>query len=374
MYTQRIATLTFLTLSFIASAPLAHEGHGINHETVATEIESVNSQEAGLPVIENGNAMPVTGAGKYVFRHRPLEIPAAMSKHLAGAHGGFAHDSIATGGDGSTYFSLRSVGLLKLNASLSKIEVIGGDEAFTKVNLHNTSLFREAGIPYLALPSDEAQLAYLTTLEGQLLRTFPNPYGESGEVFRVCDLEYVGGTLFAVNGYGDNVCFATRPLHGSAAAPTVGVWEPLRFGGSGTEHGRFGTAHGITRFPNTNTFTIADRANARLESYSPDGSYIGGIKLPEGSMPCDVDYYRNLTLVGCLKGAGGSTPAPIYLLEDGNLVAELNVGRDLGLAGFTHIHNAAFHIVKQRDGSEKLFVLAYSWNPGNFAILEHVGG
>ena len=168
------------------------------------------------------------------------------------------------------------------------------------------------------------------------------------------------------------MCFTTRPLVGSPSDPAIGTWEDLRFGGAGKDHGQFGTAHGITRFPGTNTFTVADRANSRLESYSPEGRYIGGIVLPEGCLPCDVDYHGDLALVGCLKGPGGSTPAPIYILEKGNLVAELNIGRDLGLEGFTHIHNAAFRVVEQPDGSEKLYVLAYAWNPGNFAILEQV--
>lgn len=87
-------------------------------------------------------------------------------------------------------------------------------------------------------------------------------------------------------------------------------------------------------------------------------------------MPCDVDYHGDLAVVGCLKGPGGSTPAPIYLFRDGNLLAELNIGRDLGLEGFTHIHNAAFHPVRLADGSTRLTILAYAWNPGNFAVLE----
>ena len=343
----------------------AHEtAHGNSAHTHATPARSTG---AWIP-----QSKATTGSGKYTFRHVPLELPEAVLAKLVHAHGGFAHDAVSTGGDGSTYFSLKGVGLLRLKADLSGVEVIGGDGAFTGVNLHNTCVFRDGSTAYLALPSDEAQRAFLTNLRGDLLRTFPNPYGEESSPFRVCDLEYVDGLLFAANGYADNVCFATRPLQGSKDDPSLGTWESLRFGGSGTEHGRFGTAHGITRFPETNTFTIADRANARLESFSSNGRYIGGIPLPAGSMPCDVDYLDDLTLIGCLKGPDGSTPAPIYVLEKGNMVAELNIGRDLGLEGFTHIHNAAFHTVAQPDGGRKLYVLAYAWNPGNFAILEQV--
>jgi len=60
------------------------------------------------------------------------------------------------------------------------------------------------------------------------------------------------------------------------------------------------------------------------------------------------------------------------VFEDGNLVSELNIGRDLGLDGFTHIHNAVFRVIEKADGSRKFFILAYAWNPGNFVILEQV--
>lgn len=313
-----------------------------------------------------------TGSGELTFRHVPLPFPEAMAEHLVHAHGGFAHNSEAEGGDGETYFALKGVGLLRLSPDMSRIDVIGGDERFATVNVHNTCLFREHGETYLALPSDEAQQAFLTTLKGDVLRVFPNPYGPEQGAFRVCDLEYVEGLLYAPNGYADNVVFRTNPFRRSPADPGLGTWDDWRFGGSGTEHGKFGTAHGITRVPGTSVFTIADRANARIESFTPSGTYVGGLRLPEGSLPCDVDYHEDLTLVGCLKGPAGSTPAPIYIYRDGNLAAELNVGRDLGLEGFTHIHNAAFRAVHRPDGTRKLYVLVYAWNPGNFALLEQV--
>ena len=83
----------------------------------------------------------VTGTGRYTFRHFPLEIPQEMAKHIRGAHGGFARDPESRGGDGSTYFSLKNVGLLKLKADLSEIQVIGGNSAITGVNLHKLLLY-----------------------------------------------------------------------------------------------------------------------------------------------------------------------------------------------------------------------------------------
>lgn len=363
------AVLVTVALS-LASAARAHDHHSHDHILMPSEIAPTHPPQQ---TPEGAAAKGVTGEGEFRFRHRPLELPAAVREHLVKAHGGFATDSRDQGGDGSVYFCLRNVGLLRLHADLSRVEVVGGDEAFRNVNVHNAALLRRSDRSYLALPSDQAQRVFLTDTQGKLVRTFNNPYGaENAPAFRVCDVDVVAGTLFAANGYADNVCFAADPFVGLGDTPDVGTWKPLRFGGRGKQHGRFGTAHGITRVPGTNVFTVADRANSRLESFSTEGNYIGGIKLPPGTMPCDIDYHGNLAVVGCLKGPGGSTPAPIYILRDGNVVAELNIGKDLGLPGFTHIHNAAFHVLRREDGKTQLFVLAYAWNPGNFAILEQI--
>ena len=91
-------------------------------------------------------------------------------------------------------------------------------------------------------------------------------------------------------------------------------------------------------------------------------------------MPCDVDYVDDLAVVGCLKGAGGSTPAPIHLLKDGNLVATLKLQEDLGLEGWTHVHNAAIRLLTHPEnlGIPRVVIIASGWNPGRFAVLEQV--
>lgn len=348
----------------LATRAAAHEGH--DHRPGTVDV---------APAPAGRDAGATTGSGRFTFRLLPVELPDAMREHLGEAHGGFAPDPEASGGDGSTWFGLRGVGLLRLTPDLARVEVVGGDFDLARSNLHNACLVRAGREPLLALPSDEAQKVFVTDRTGKIVHTFDNPYGmaeAADRPFRVCDVEYVGGRLIAVNGYADNVCFVTMPLDAALETPTGEGWDSLRFGGAGTEHGRFGTAHGITRVPATNVFTIADRANARLETLTTEGHFVAGLDLPAGTMPCDVDYLGPYALVGCLKGPGGSTPAPIYVLEEGNVVAELNIGRDLGLEGFTHIHNAAFRAVEREDGREQLFVLAYAWNPGNFAVLEQV--
>ena len=313
--------------------------------------------------------LKTTGTGPFTFRARPIELPSPIEQHLEAAHSAFVPDRAIDGGDDSTWFSLKGVGLLRLTPELDRIEVVGGDPAIVRSNVHGATAIRHEGETYLALASDEAECVWLTDTDGRIVRTFGNPNGPGGSPFHVCDVAYSDDLLFAANGYGDNVCSSCDPFQAGDQAGE-GTWGPLRFGGSGTAHGQFQVAHGITRVPGTAVLTVADRENSRLESVTPRGRYVGGLALPPGARPCSVDYYDRFALVACLEGPGGSTPAPIYVFDDGNLVSEINIGRDLGLAGFSHIHNAAFRVVENADGSRGFFVLAYAWEPGNLAILE----
>ena len=264
-----VAAILVLAAPPLVTIAGGHDHH--SHTLLLTPTEATPTEQTP----ETTAAKGITGEGEFRFRHHPLELPALVREHLAKAHGGFAADSKDQGGDGSVYFCLRDVGLLRLHADLSQVEVLGGDKAIRRVNVHNAALLRRSDQSYLALPSDQAQRVFLTDMRGKLVRTFPNPYGEKAAPFRVCDVDIVDGILFAANGYADNVCFAADPFQGLGDRPDVGSWKPLRFGGKGTRHGRFGTAHGITRIPGTNVFTVADRANARLESFTTAGNYVG---------------------------------------------------------------------------------------------------
>jgi hypothetical protein len=174
-----------------------------------------------------------TGSGAFTYRHRPLELPPIMQEHLVGAHGAFAPDREAAGGDGSTWFSLKNVGLLRLDPALARIEVIGGDPRIVAANVHGACLFRHEGQTYLGLPSNDAETVWIADTAGRVIRTFPNPYGPEGNPFKVCDVDVIDGLLYAANGYADNVCFTCDPLRGLPDDPAVGSWEPTRFGGEG---------------------------------------------------------------------------------------------------------------------------------------------
>jgi hypothetical protein len=103
----------------------------------------------------------------------------------------------------------------------------------TQANIHGGALLRRDSRIYLALPSDGAERIWVTDTAGHIVRTFGNPYGPDGSPFKVCDVEYMDGVLFAANGYADNVCFTCDPFEGTTSDAGMGSWEP--FASAGTE-------------------------------------------------------------------------------------------------------------------------------------------
>ena len=97
------------------------------------------------------------------------------------------------------------------------------------------------------------------------------------------------------------------------------------------------------------------------------GQYLSTLRMPLGSFPCDIYYLGNYAVVGSLHGPDRSKGAPIYIMEDDQLISTVMIKEDLGLPNFQHIHNA---IIREING--KLYVIAQAWNPGDFAILEQV--
>ena len=131
-----------------------------------------------------------TGSGTFTFQHRPIDLPLPMQEHLLGAHGAFVQDREASGGDGSTWFGLKNVGLLRLDPELTRIEVVGGDARVVAANVHGATIVRHEGTTLLGLPSNEAEVVWLADTAGRVIRTFANPYGPGGTPFKVCDVEW----------------------------------------------------------------------------------------------------------------------------------------------------------------------------------------
>jgi hypothetical protein len=324
---------------------------------------------------------PVSGNGKYRFRvlytsaHLPSEaqVPAV----LKAAHGGFAVDRRP--GRGEIYFALPGAGIVRLSGDLKTSKMLPTDPAMRDTNLHN-ALFWQAkdGTPFLSFPGNGAAKIFTTDLEGRLVHSLNAPDGKrdlgfpvatdyfaGGGKFIPTDVEQLDGLFYIPTGYSSLDFVLTARI--TSTAPFAAEWNDLAFGGRGAGLGQFGTGHGVAVPPGAKRIDIADRPNSEIDRFTRYGQYLSTLRLPLGSFPCDIAYLDNYAVVGALHGPDRTKGAPIYLLENDQLVSTVMPKEELGLTNFQHIHNAT--IVKL---GAKLYIIAQAWNPGDFAVLEQV--
>lgn len=318
------------------------------------------------------------GAMRFKVRHTRDLLPARAQAVLEKAHGGFAVDRRP--GRGEVYFALPGAGILVLSKDLGAALLLGTDEAMRDTNLHNTTLWQgEGGTPYLTFPANEVGQVFTTALTGDLVHTLLTPTGQApmGSVavsqyfeergnFAPTDVEVFRKRLYVTTGYSNLDWVLTANVE---TQPSMSIrWHDLAFGGRGTGPGQLGTGHGITIVDGTRV-EVADRPHSEIDRYSLDGEYLSTLNLPEGSYPCDIDYEGGYAVVGALHGPDREKGAPIYILKDDQVVSTVMPKEELGLERFQHIHNA----VLKRVG-DRFFIIAQSWNPGDFVILEQVPG
>lgn len=340
-------------------------------------------QAAAAQAVPPGRIAPgakgVSGQGALRFRVllTSASLPEEARKVLASAHGGFAVDHRP--GKGETYFFLPGAGILRIDANMERVALLDTAPDMKGTNLHNTTIwYAPDGTPYLSFPANDLGRVFTTSLTGDLLHTLARPtesddlglpsvrdYFAGGGAFVPTDVEFLDGLIYVTTGYSslDTVLSARVTSY----SPLKAAWYDLAFGGKGGAPGQFGTGHGITVPPGTRRIDVADRANSEIDRFTRHGQYLSTLRMPAGSLPCDIDYLGRYAVVAALDGPDRTKGAPIYLLEDDRLVSTLFLKDDLGLENFKHVHNA---VLRQIGG--KLYVIAQAWNPGDFAILEQV--
>ena len=321
----------------------------------------------------------ISGQGKMRFRVLVTSerLPEEARKVLTSAHGGFAVDRRP--GKGEAYFALPGAGILQISPDMKTIRMIQTPESMKKVNLHNTTIwYARDGAPYLVFPANDAGKVFTTTLEGTLLNTLDPPTGEEdfslsevGDYFRgkgnfaPTDVEELDGLYYVTTGYSNlDFVLTARIL---ATSPFAAVWNDLVFGGKGKGPGQFETGHGITVPPGKKRLDVSDRPNSRIERFNRYGQYLSMVRLPSGSLPCDVSYLDQYAVVAALDGPDTSKGAPIYVLENDQLVSTIMPKEELGLQNFKHNHNAVLAKIGNR-----YYIIVQAWDPGDFAILEQV--
>lgn len=320
----------------------------------------------------------ISGQGKLRFQvlYTADHLPPQAQNVLTSAHGGFAVD--LRPGKGETYFALKGAGIVQISGDLKSTRLVDTAADLKGTNLHNTTIwYAPDGSPYLVFPGNESASIFTTTVDGKLVHTLKTPeigtdlgdpiandYFLGKGSFIPTDVEQLDGRYYITTGYSNLDFVLTARL---SFQPFNAVWDDLAFGGRGTGVGQFGTGHGITAPPGTKRLDVADRPNSKIDRFNRYGRYLSSVRMPLGSLPCDIYYLGKYAVVGSLDGPDRSKGAPIYILEDGHLVSTIMPKEDLGLTNFKHVHNAVL-----REFGNKLYIIAQAWNPGDFAILEQV--
>ena len=321
----------------------------------------------------------VTGNGKMRFRvlYTSDHLPEEARNVLVNAHGGFAVDNRE--GQGETYFALPGAGIFQISADLKSVRLLPTPEEVKAANLHSTAVwYAPDGQAFLAFASNNHGKIFTTTLDGKLVATLnaPTPQVEFDQPevndyflgrgnFVPTGVDHLEGCYYVTTGYSNlDYVLTARVVN---TDPFVVEWSDLAFGGKGTEAGKFSTAHAITVPPGKRRLDVTDRPNSRIERFTRQGHFRAMLKMPAGSLPCDIDYLDEYAVVACLDGPDKTKGAPIYILENDQLVSTLMPKEDLGLANFVHNHNAVLKKLQNR-----YYIIAQAWNPGDFAILEQI--
>lgn len=356
--------IQFLALVALSAPAAAHPGH--SHEATSQGASAV----AESPAAGESSEPPVTGTGDLRFRYNAelSELPAEIAERIEPAHGGFAKAPA-----GEIYFGLDGTGIIRISADLRTKSLLPPTEAIATGSLHNTTFVeRDGGL--LVLPDAYEGQVHVVTLEGEEVKTLGRPpadlhdyYAEPKNVYMPTDTEVApNGLLYINDGYSWSKFVLTADLDS-------GQYHERAFGehvgDAGQTPGKFSTNHGITLDPSDDTLAVADRERQWVQKFTPEGEFVGSIDTAGGN-PCDIDFLdwqgSQLAVVGCLRGPD-DTSGVVQLVRDGAVVSTIRPKVDLGLEAFEHIHNAVGVV---REG--KLYLLCYGWNPGCFAVLEHV--
>ena len=229
-----------------------------------------------------------SGQLPFVFGHRKdlHTIPTKSLSVEEKLHGGFAIDTRP--GYGQIFYGMPGRGLLRVSTDLTTQDLIELPLDLTSVNFHSTQIGEFDGKTRMFLAANDNNLVVVATLEGDIDFILPKPdfeeYLKPANTFHPTDTLLDGNRLLVADGYGSNYI--------SVADLTKRRW--LRcFGGhakTSAEHGKYGTAHGISRIPTGNFLAVADRPYSRLEISTLNGDFMQSFSLPSGCLPCGVDY------------------------------------------------------------------------------------
>ncbi len=162
---------------------------------------------------------------------------------------------------------------------------------------HGMLLHREGNAEYLYLADPERHLIAKTTLDGEIIWKLGAPmdsgFYPSEDKYKPTNIAVAAnGDIYAADGYGLSYIHQYN-----AKAEYIRTW-----GGKGKEPGKMDCPHGIwidTRAEPA--IVVADRGNARLQTFTMDGKHIGFVN-DELRRPCHFDQYKGALYIPDLNG------------------------------------------------------------------------
>jgi len=317
-----------------------------------------------------------SGQGSFVFAHIEdfRRLPPAALPFEKGLHGSFGADQRP--GQGELYYGMPGLGILRVSADLTTQDLITLPPDLVSLNFHSTRIEQIGGQPRLVLASNATESVIIATLAGDVQDVLHRPefeqYADPAKGFMPTSTAADGDNVYVADGYASQfVSVAGVHAHGDH----IHSHYSSIFGGKTDdvhEHGKFGTAHGITRVPMSDHLAVADRSNWRVELVDLHGHHAESYPMPENSRPCGIDYVKHdghwYAAVGSLDDPQAGRPAPIYILDADTyqVISTIRPKEELGIELADHIHNVVWH---QHNGD--LFLVVQAWNPGFYFVLGH---
>jgi hypothetical protein len=367
MHLKNYSVLVSAAAFLVAGSVQAHEGHdhGPAAKSPVTPLPMAVEKKGPVKVrAAQETPTRVSGSGYWKFTPAPdlVPVPDAAKPHMKGAHGTVLVDPST----GTLFWGLQKVGWIAYTDRLSRGEIIQGDPAFARGNLHGADLLARKGqLPLVVAADDSEGEVYVTDTSFQKAETLSWPqsslYSEKNQ-FHPTDAAFIdGNTIYITDGYGKAyVMSASR--------------DPLRYDGiflGGKEMSQ--TPHGITYLKERKELLISARPEGQIKGLKPKGAkWLETLALPEGSTVCDVDVWGNYALAPCLDGPN-KTPGPIYIinLKTRKIVSTIKPKEDLGYTDAQHIHDACWYVTKNGRQTE-VYIVFTNWNPGGIGALKLV--
>lgn len=319
-----------------------------------------------------------SGTSPFRFFHRKdlHLLQDAVAEQEINLHTMFAVDK--RDGYGHIYYAVQDVGIVRISPELNDVHhIIPITAPYKSMNFHSCKLEYIDGELRLILTANDEEMVCVFDLDGQLdfslNRPTLDPYNspENGNLvdYKPTDTIIIDNKLYIADGYAANYI--------SVYDLDTKDWA-FAFGGKTDKHnenGKFRTAHAITRTPDSQHLLIVDRWNSRLQIHESSGDFVRSHHLPYNAWLCSIDFVnwngRKLGLIACLYDVDEDkkNPAPIYVVDADTfeILSTIHPKSELDIELAQRIHNAIWHI-----HSNELYIIAHSWNPGHFFVLQHV--